>query len=56
MKIEKKQATPVAASKYDESRKYIRCAIDSLGKIAKDDPVAREAIANLGVVCLDLGK
>ncbi|WP_301003112.1 hypothetical protein [uncultured Duncaniella sp.] len=56
MKIAKKAPAPVQAGKYAEGRKYIRAAIDSLGKVAKDDPKAKEAIANLGVVFLDLDK
>lgn len=43
-------------NKYQESREYIRAAIDTLGQTAKDDPVARESIANLSVVLLDLQK
>lgn len=41
-------------SKYDEGVKHIRAAIDCLGLNCKDDAVAREAIANLGVIMFDL--
>lgn len=59
MKIEKKNlksatSRPVEASKYDATRKYIRSAIDELGKIAKDDVTAKSAIADLGVILFDL--
>lgn len=40
--------------KYGECKKSIRSAIDALGNIAKDDILAREAIANLSVVLFDL--
>ena len=43
-----------SSNKYDKTIQYIRCAIDELGKIAKDDVQAKEAIANLGVVLFDL--
>ena len=33
---------------------HIQSAIDCLGQIAKDDEVAKDSIANLGVVLLDL--
>lgn len=41
-------------SKYAQSKKYIRSAIEALGSVAKDDVLAREAIANLSVVLFDL--
>lgn len=40
--------------KYQSSIDYIKLAIDSLGEVASDDPIAKEAIANLSVVLLDL--
>lgn len=48
--------TPVVAAKtnYDRSRTYIKAAIDCLGTQAKDDVLAKEAIANLSVILLDL--
>lgn len=59
MKI--KKTTAVNASKqttsvtnYSEAKKHIKCAIDALGKDAKDDVLAKESIANLSVVLLDL--
>lgn len=47
---------PVKSASYSEACKYIRSAIDVLGKSAKDDVLAQESIANLGVVLLDLNK
>ena len=44
------------SAKYAEATKYIRAAVDCLGKMAKDDILAKESIANLGVVLLDLNK
>ena len=32
----------------------IMCAIESLGAVAAEDPIARESIANLSVVLFDL--
>lgn len=44
-----------AKSNYDEASEYIRCAISALGKSAKEsDTIARESIANLSVVLMDL--
>lgn len=44
-----------AKSNYDEAAEYIRCAISVLGKSAKEsDVIARESIANLSVVLMDL--
>lgn len=45
-----------ASTSYTEACKYIKSAIDVLGKSAKDDVLAQESIANLGVVLLDLNK
>lgn len=44
----------VAKCKYDEAIDYIHSAINSLGACAKDDEIAKESIANLSVVLLDL--
>lgn len=41
---------------YIEASQKIRDAIDILGSIAASDSTAREAIANLGVVVLDLSQ
>lgn len=41
-------------TKYGESIQYIRAAIDALGRVAKTDPEAKGAIADLGVVLFDL--
>lgn len=49
-----KTSNPVSANTYNKSAEYIRAAIDELGKTARSDPKAREAIANLGVILLDL--
>lgn len=40
--------------KYQDTIDYIKAAIDSLGNIAQDDDLAKDAIANLSVVLLDL--
>ena len=59
MKISKNN-TPINASinipdsKYAESIEYIKSAISALGAVAKDDNIAKEAIANLSVILLDL--
>ena len=39
---------------HEAACKYIRAAIDTLGKDAHTDIVAKESIANLSVVLLDL--
>ncbi len=42
-------------NKYSEAIEYIQCAISVLGKSAqKSDVLARETIANLSVVLMDL--
>ena len=40
--------------KIAEAVTHIRCAIRVLSSVAKSDPVAREALINLGVVAIDL--
>ena len=40
--------------KYDSAIALIGSAIEALAAIAKDDQVAKDSIANLGVVMLDL--
>ena len=47
-------ATKCANSRYQDPVNKIYAAIQSLGQIAKDDVLAREAIADLSVVMLDL--
>lgn len=42
------------ACKYQCAIDLISSAIECLAEIAKDDPVAKDSIANLGVVMLDL--
>lgn len=67
MKIKKKQvnaATELGGAevntdksvinKYSDAIEYINSAISSLSVIAKDDKLAKESIANLSVVLLDL--
>ena len=59
MKISKKHkssksTTPVTSSKYQEGTDYIKSAITSLGQVAKDDILAKEAIANLSVILFEL--
>ena len=44
----------VSCCKYDNAINFIQCAIESLAEIAKDDQIAKDSIANLGVVLLDL--
>ena len=40
--------------KYQNAIELIGAAIESLAEVAKDDPIAKDSIANLGVVMLDL--
>lgn len=40
--------------KYEDAINLIGAAIESLAQIAKDDEIAKDSIANLGVVMLDL--
>lgn len=40
--------------KYQCAIDFISNAIESLAEIAKDDPIAKDSIANLGVVLFDL--
>lgn len=41
-------------NKYVDAIGHIRSAIDALGEVASSDSLARESIANLSVVLLDL--
>lgn len=43
-----------AKSNYDQAIEYIKSAIDCLGKEAKTSVVAKDSIANLGVVLFDI--
>lgn len=56
MKINKPQSnkTNDSANNYSEEQKHIKAAIDLLGKKSKHNQLARESIANLSVVLLDL--
>ena len=47
-------STTVKSSSYTKAEKHIKAAIDILAQSAKNDEVARDSIANLGVVMLDL--
>jgi len=40
--------------KYENAIELISAAIESLAEVAKDDQIAKDSIANLGVVMLDL--
>lgn len=44
----------VCDCKYQAAVDLISAAIESLAEIAKDDQIAKDSIANLGVVMLDL--
>lgn len=59
MKISKKRGSSRVSSatsgpKYGDAIDFIRKAIDSLGRVSKEDAIARDAIANLSVVLLDI--
>lgn len=45
---------PESICKYQCAIDLISNAIESLAEVAKDDPIAKDSIANLGVVLLDL--
>lgn len=47
-------ALVVSDCKYQAAIDLISAAIESLAEIAKDDALAKDSIANLGVVMLDL--
>ena len=47
-------APPWQPCKYDDTIQLISAAVESLAEIAKDDELAKDSIANLGVVMLDL--
>ena len=44
----------IPCCKYDNAINLISAAIESLAAIARDDEVAKDSIANLGVVLFDL--
>lgn len=54
MKISKVKTESEKKDKYTECTNKIQEAIDCLCEVAGDDIVAKESIANLGVVLLDL--
>lgn len=60
MKISKKisaaseSSSPVQIDAYGLAEEKIRSAIDSLGEIADEDNFAKERIADLSVVLLDI--
>ena len=47
-------AAEIQGCKYDNAIQLISAAIESLAEIARDDQIAKDSIANLGVVMLDL--
>lgn len=47
---------PDTTCSYDDCIEHIHQAIDCLAECAQDDPLAKESIANLSVVLLDLQK
>lgn len=49
-----KAATTTTSTNYDQAIEHIKCAIGLLGSEAKTNVVARESIANLGVVMFDI--
>lgn len=55
MTIQKPSKVNASKDNNAEAKKYIRCAIDALGKQAQSgDTVARDALANLSVILFDL--
>lgn len=43
-----------SSSQHSKAVEYIQCAMQELSKVAKTDEVAKDSIANLGVVMFDL--
>lgn len=41
---------------YEQAECYLKSAICALSSVAKDDPIAKESIANIAVILLDLQK
>lgn len=63
MKISKKQnvtantnleVAAVSTCKYANAIELVSAAIESLAEVARDDELAKDSIANLGVVLLEL--
>lgn len=52
--IEEELVEEVPVCSYEECIQHIHDAIDCLATCAKEDPIAKESIANLSVVLLDL--
>lgn len=52
--VPESESSPACVCKYDNAINLISAAIESLAVVAKDDEVARDSIANLGVVLFDL--
>lgn len=46
--------SPICDCKYQNAMDLISAAIESLAEVAKEDAIAKDSIANLGVVLLDL--
>ena len=53
-KIKASEEMIVENNAFEIAEEKIRSAIDALGEIAKDDKLARDCIANLSVVLLDI--
>ena len=54
MQIKKTKKAVTASKNYEEAQQHIMAAIDALAKCGKEDIVAKDNIANLSVVMLDL--
>jgi hypothetical protein len=53
--VQKKSNIEATTDNKAEAKRYIKCAIDTLGASAKDgDIVSRDALANLSVILFDL--
>lgn len=52
--VQQEASVPECACKYATALEYLSAAIENLAEIAKDDPIAKDSIANIGVVMLDL--
>lgn len=52
--MQQDSVTSIPTCKYQSAIDLISAAIESLAEIARDDQVAKDSIANLGVVMLDL--
>lgn len=48
------ELVPTTVCKYENAINLIAAAVESLAEVARDDEIAKDSIANLGVVLLDL--